>query len=163
MFISVKDTLVKSFHEAEWECRRKAKGLDKPAYWAWLESVTTDNVPDYSGEDFEIHETEFDVKYFNVEGYIHREIDEGIHYHLKWDGSKVIADDAALATCQTASKWKNIRGKRDRYLAESDWVVIKAKETGGNVSSAWKTYRQDLRDVPSQSDPDDITWPTKPS
>jgi hypothetical protein len=48
-------------------------------------------------------------------------------------------------------------------LNDSDWVVIKAKETGGTISSAWKAYRQDLRDIPSQSDPDNITWPTKPA
>ena len=47
-------------------------------------------------------------------------------------------------------------------LNETDWVVTKATETGETVTSAWKTYRQKLRDVPSQSDPDDITWPTKP-
>ena len=28
----------------------------------------------------------------------------------------------------------------------------------------WKTYRQDLRDIPQkQTDPTNITWPTKPS
>ena len=31
------------------------------------------------------------------------------------------------------------------------------------VSDDWKNYRQALRDVPTQSDPDNITWPTKPS
>ena len=28
---------------------------------------------------------------------------------------------------------------------------------------AWKTYRQALRDVTKQSDPDKITWPSEPS
>ena len=60
-------------------------------------------------------------------------------------------------------QWKRIRSQRDNLLSQSDWVVIKAKETGGTISSAWKTYRQDLRDIPSQSDPDNITWPTKPA
>ena len=32
------------------------------------------------------------------------------------------------------------------------------------MSDAWKTYRQALRDLPaSESDPDDITFPTEPS
>ena len=30
-------------------------------------------------------------------------------------------------------------------LHPSDWVVIKAKETGTNIPSAWKTYRAAIR------------------
>ena len=63
----------------------------------------------------------------------------------------------------TAQKWQGIRLQRYRLLSETDWVVTKASETGVAVSDEWKTYRQALRDVPTQSDPDNITWPTKPS
>ena len=62
-----------------------------------------------------------------------------------------------------ASKWKGIRNLRDALLKETDWVIVKATETGVAVSDEWKTYRQALRDVPTQSDVDNITWPTKPS
>tara|TARA_B000000532_G_scaffold85958_1_gene68957 strand:- start:1889 stop:2173 length:285 start_codon:yes stop_codon:yes gene_type:complete len=62
-----------------------------------------------------------------------------------------------------ARKWERVRHDRNRKLAESDWVATKASETGVAVSDEWKTYRQALRDVPTQSDPDNITWPTKPS
>ena len=55
-----------------------------------------------------------------------------------------------------------IRIQRNRKLQESDWVAARASETGVAVSDAWKTYRQALRDVPTQSDPDNITWPTEP-
>lgn len=166
MFIGVKGTKVIAIHEVEWQCRRKAKGIDKSAYWTWLESVTTvtgtppDEVKtvDYSGEDYEIHEVDVDVDELTASGHI-----EGNNYHLSWDGSSVSADDDAKATYQTAEKWKDIRSQRDALLSDTDWVVVKAKETGGNVSAAWKKYRQDLRDVPTQSDPDKITWPTKPS
>ena len=170
MFVAIKDTKVISIQELEWECRRVVKGITKPEYWTWLESVTTvtgtppDEVKtfDYSGEDYEIHEVDVDVVSFNQSGHIVSDL-EGTYYHLKWDGSKIIKDDDALATYQTAEKWKRIRSQRDLLLSQTDWVVVKAKETGGNVSAAWKKYRQDLRDVPTQSDPDKITWPTKPS
>ena len=56
MFIAIKDTKVIAIHETEWQCRRRAKGLSKPEYWTWLESITTDDVPDYSGEDYEVVE-----------------------------------------------------------------------------------------------------------
>ena len=62
-----------------------------------------------------------------------------------------------------AQKWVEVRGQRDSLLTKSDWVVTKSLETGGTVSDDWKTYRQALRDVPTQSDPDNITWPTEPS
>ena len=61
MFIAIKDTKVIAIHETEWQCRRKAKGLDKSAYWTWLKSVTSKDengfkVYDFSGEDYEIVE-----------------------------------------------------------------------------------------------------------
>jgi hypothetical protein len=63
-----------------------------------------------------------------------------------------------------ADKWANVRRQRDRLLTESDWVVIKAKEEHINTSidSNWIDYRTALRDITKQSDPDNITWPTKP-
>ena len=170
MFIATKDTKVIAIHEVEWQCRRSAKSLSKPEYWTWLESVTTvtgtppDEVKtvDYSGEDYEIHEVDVDVVSLTKSGHIVSDF-EGIHYHLSWDGSSVSADDDALATYQTAEKWKDIRSQRDALLSDTDWIVTKAKETGTNIPTNWKTYRQALRDVPDQTDPDDITWPTKPS
>ena len=163
MYIAVKDTKIIGIHEVEWECRKLAKGLDTPSYMNWLKTVTSGDppVPDYSGENYEVKEAEVDVQGFNQSGHIVYDI-YSTHYHLKWDDSKVVKDDDAFATFQLAEKWKDVRSQRDRLLNETDWVVTKATETGVTVSSAWKTYRQKLRDVPSQSDPDDITWPTKP-
>ena len=170
MFIATKDTKLIAIHEVEWQCRREAKGVTKPEYWTWLESVTTvtgtppDAVEtfDYSGEDYEIHEVDVDVVSLTKSGHIVSDL-EGTHYHLSWDGSSVSTDDDALATYQTAEKWKDIRSQRDALLSDTDWIVTKAKETGTNIPTNWKTYRQALRDVPDQTDPDDITWPTKPS
>ena len=172
MFIATKDTKIIAIHELEWQCRRNAKGLDKSDYWTWLESVTTEGVPDYSGEDYEIIETNAPLSYqdeegntisFNQSGHI---TSDGT-YCLKWDGSKIIKDDTAKAAWELAEEWKRIREQRTRLLAETDWVVIKARENGGQVPAAWKTYRVALRNIPSeQSDAtkySEITWPTKPS
>ena len=179
MFIATKDTKIIAIHEVEWECRRKAKGLEKSAYWTWLESVTTEDVPDYSGEDYEIVETNAPLSYettvdgvtstisFNDSGHITINL-EGIHYHLKWDASKkeIVKDDTAKAAWELAEEWKRIRKERTRLLAETDWVVIKARENGGQVPTAWKTYRVALRDIPSEQSSktkySEITWPTRP-
>jgi len=51
-----------------------------------------------------------------------------------------------------------IRARRDELLAASD-----SKVWPDYVPDAWRTYRQALRDVPSQSGfPENITWPTRP-
>ena len=60
-----------------------------------------------------------------------------------------------------------LRRQRDVLLAETDWIVIKARESNATVPSAWKTYRQALRDLPTQTPTDDalsnITFPEKPT
>ena len=165
MVIAIKDTKIIAINEIEWRCRMEAKGLSKPEYWTWLESVTTEGVSDYSGEDYEVVETEVDVQGFNKSGHIHSDQT----YSLKWDASKkeIVKDDTAKAAWELAQEWKQIRKRRTRLLAETDWVVIKARENGGQVPAAWKTYRVALRDLPAeQSDKtkySEITWPTQPS
>ena len=58
--------------------------------------------------------------------------------------------------------WDDIRADRDRRLAETDWT--QTPDVPQETIWKWKTYRQDLRDIPQkQTDPTNITWPTKPS
>jgi len=168
MFIATKDTKIIAIHEVEWRCRKDAKSLSKPEYWTWLESVTTEDEKgnksyDFSGEDYEIIETNAPLSYqddegdtisFNQSGHIH----DG-HYHLKWDGSAIVKDDTALTAYQTAEKWKSVRNDRNRRLAETDYLALSDQ----TLSTEMNTYRQALRDVPTQTDPDNITWPSKPS
>ena len=58
-----------------------------------------------------------------------------------------------------AMKWQQVRETRNQKLFLTDWRA----SSDLTISDAWKTYRQALRDVPTQSDPDNITWPTEPS
>tara|TARA_B100000945_G_C20281006_1_gene548599 strand:+ start:118 stop:468 length:351 start_codon:yes stop_codon:yes gene_type:complete len=58
--------------------------------------------------------------------------------------------------------WNDIRADRDRRLTETDWT--QTPDVPQETIWKWKTYRQDLRDIPQkQTDPTNITWPTKPS
>ena len=59
----------------------------------------------------------------------------------------------------TDEKWVTIRSQRDALLHETDWASLADSPA---ISDAMKTYRQNLRDIPSQSDVDNITWPDKP-
>ena len=58
-----------------------------------------------------------------------------------------------------AQKWEVIRADRNGRLAATDWRA----SSNLTLSDEWKAYRQALRDVPTQSDPDNIAWPTEPS
>ena len=73
-------------------------------------------------------------------------------------------NEAAYRTRIDTEAAASVRQQRDRLLAETDWVVIKAKETSTNIPVATKTYRQALRDISSaEGFPHTMTWPTKPS
>ena len=72
--------------------------------------------------------------------------------------------EAAYVARKTEEKATAIRTERDAKLAESDWMVIKAAETGVALATEWATYRQALRDVTAQTGfPNEVTWPTKPA
>lgn len=68
-----------------------------------------------------------------------------------WNGTEWVPDNA--------SKWTDIRAKRDILLSESDWTMVSDAPTD---KVAWATYRQALRDITEQPDPFNIIWPEKP-
>tara|TARA_B100000927_G_scaffold207231_1_gene168306 strand:+ start:3691 stop:3960 length:270 start_codon:yes stop_codon:yes gene_type:complete len=80
---------------------------------------------------------------------------------IKMTDEEIAALKASQPTAEemTAQKWVGIRTQRNAMLAETDWRA----SSDLTLTDAWKTYRQALRDVPTQSDPDNITWPTEPS
>ena len=98
---------------------------------------------------------------------------------LDWDASnskpKPTWEDlqSKVDALNAAEPMKRLRLYRNSLLAETDWVVVKASETGIALSDAWKNYRQALRDLPSTATPvldstskpgiSGVTWPTKPS
>ena len=56
----------------------------------------------------------------------------------------------------------NLREKRNRLLAETDYLAL----SDSTLSDDMKTYRQNLRDLPAGKDTvekcENATWPTKP-
>mgnify|MGYP005649750393 FL=1 len=84
------------------------------------------------------------------------------------DGVTIKMTDAEIAESEAsqptdaeilAQKWERVRIERNGKLRGTDWRA----SSDLTLSDEWKTYRQALRDVPTQSDPDNITWPTEPS
>ena len=179
MYIAHKSNVVQAIHDVEWECRKKVKGLTTSEYWPWLATITSGDPPvvDYSGETgytiVECTDEDVQTRLAELDDYIGiRPLVYNIKYYASKRDSEIdgvkshfIGDDTARDARILAEKWANIRTRRNRLLTESDWVVVKAKEEHPNASipSDWVDYRTELRDITKQSDPDDITWPTKPS
>ena len=58
------------------------------------------------------------------------------------EGTEQSWKDIALLKSEYKSQQDSVAGS---ILSESDWRVIKAKETGGTIPTAWKTYRAAVR------------------
>ena len=174
MFIAHKSNQILSIDEKKWDCRRKAKEIKTFAeYWTWEATITSGDPPviTYPSEDFSIVEcTDENVqeRLVQLSDYVSNTI-EGTTYNIKYyvskrdseiDGVKshFIGDNTAKDARLLADKWENVRSQRDRKLAETDYLALSDNTLATNM----KKYRQDLRDVPTQSDPDNITWPVKP-
>ena len=73
------------------------------------------------------------------------------------------AKEKAWADGAAARAWEALRRERDNKIAKSDWRANSDVE----MSDAWKTYRQELRDLPSKYNDttvqETITWPEEPS
>ena len=53
-----------------------------------------------------------------------------------------------IAELEAAEPMRLLRIERDRRLAETDWVTLKAYSQGVEVPPIWKNYMQALRDLP---------------
>ena len=72
----------------------------------------------------------------------------------EWDARD--AEYAAGANDRAATE---VRQERDEKLAATDWRA----SSDLTMSADWATYRQALRDIPSQTGfPNTITWPAEP-
>ena len=188
MYISHKNNVIQQIHETEWQCRRISKGMTKPEYWKWLESITKDNKVTYPSEDFtiiEIQDENVSERLSQLDSYVSSKI-EGTTYNIKvytskrnaeeildidgksfspkqYKSSHFVGDDTAKDARLLADKWANIRNFRNQDLASSDWTILDDSPLASSKKLEWQVYRQKLRDIPKDNDdPDNIEWPTKP-
>ena len=73
------------------------------------------------------------------------------------------AEEKAWRDRAATRRWEWLRKERDRKLLNTDWRAT----SDLTLSDDWKTYRQELRDLPSKYNDTTvqgtITWPTEPS
>lgn len=76
---------------------------------------------------------------------------------INWKSQASIDADRAEALAES------VRAERDRRLWEADCLIERATDQGDDTT-ALRTYRQALRDVPQQTGfPDTVQWPELPS
>ena len=84
-------------------------------------------------------------------GYIPLNEKELVEYNNRQDKWELEADDRAAEI---------VRKNRNKKLTSCDWTQVADAQVD---QEAWATYRQALRDIPSQEGfPNTINWPTEP-
>ena len=79
------------------------------------------------------------------------------------DGNPIEIDqalvDAAAIEVATERAWSDLRSKRTELLSKTDYLAL----SDSSLTDEMRTYRQALRDLPSNTaDPTNPIWPTKP-
>ena len=179
MFISHKSNVLQQVHETEWQCRRNTKGLTKPEYWAWIETITSGDPPvvDYSGETgytiVECTDEDVQARLTQLSDYESFTVNTGQIYNIKYYVSKrdsEIVDVEAhtdedgndVATTYVQSHFVGQDDTKDARLLADEWTRIRKERTrllaetdhlalsDQTLSADMKTYRTSLRDLPSE-------------
>tara|TARA_R110001599_G_scaffold206539_1_gene403811 strand:+ start:257 stop:649 length:393 start_codon:yes stop_codon:yes gene_type:complete len=122
-------------------------------------SISGENVTKYKDFDNEDDAKAHVTKYG---GFSQKSVGDMIDYYKVADGKATYNNDK-IASDKLTKAWSDLRQTRDAKLAESDYMG----NSDVTMSSAWKTYRKALRDLPGTLNDTTvlktITWPTEPS
>ena len=100
------------------------------------DTIVSHSLYQYATEVTPVQSGSVYVKTYSIQNLSTQEIDEAIEY-----------------------KWNYLRKKRDKLLSETDYLALQDTTP---LTEEWTIYRQSLRDVTNQSDPFNVSWPTKP-
>ncbi len=81
--------------------------------------------------------------------------ENGVYYQTR---IVVPMNEAEIAE-RTEQEWARVRFDRNARLSACDWTQLPDAPVDG---VAWAAYRQELRDITTQTDPFNITWPQEP-
>lgn len=122
-----------------------------------LKNVQTDNIQ---------------IQILNNENYVEGYVDDSIYYiennvpveiPLKTNEYSVFDFNTKQWVLDQSLAINAINEQRKQLLYASDWTQIPNGPLTTEQQAAWATYRQELRDIPSQSGyPFNVIWPTPP-
>ena len=126
--------------------------------WGEIQRIVVCEKPEeqlQDGENF-VEGYADDELFVVVDGsFVQREPRPGRHYI--WRGEWI---DPRTNEEKTESLVKEVRSKRNRLLASSDWTQL--PDVPLETNSAWATYRQELRDITGQPGFPNVQWPEPP-
>lgn len=77
------------------------------------------------------------------------------------DGQAQRKADVVIEQQEVDKAWIEVRNNRNLLLQGSDWTQVPDAPVN---SATWAVYRQQLRDLPANTeDPREVTWPVPPS
>lgn len=79
--------------------------------------------------------------------------------HPKYDDP---TEQAAWEVECLETQWNMVRGERDRLLSITDYTDLPHTPITTECRNNFITYRQQLRDITTQQDPYNISWPQPP-
>jgi hypothetical protein len=95
---------------------------------------------------------------WNGTTFVERAVKPGPFYVYSWDNDTWSFDPSAF--------WAKVRADRDFKISVCDWTQAADSPLTDSKKAEWVTYRQALRDVPSNNSDvtslDAVTWPTQP-
>jgi len=81
---------------------------------------------------------------------------DGVYYQ-NWIQTNATQSEIDI---RISDKWEEVRNQRNELLQECDWTQL--ADIPQLTKDLWSTYRQQLRDITTQSNPFSIVWPVKP-
>jgi hypothetical protein len=78
-------------------------------------------------------------------------------YYKSWNQTNATSEEISY---RIENQWEEVRVLRNQLLSECDWTQLADIPT--ETKELWTSYRAQLRDITSQSNPFSINWPVKP-
>ena len=176
MYISHKSNILQQVQETEWQCRRLTKGMTKPEYWDWIETITSGDPPvvDLSGETgyviVECTDEDVQARLIQLGDYVSNNI-EGTVYNIKYYASKRDAEEIINPFDGNGNSYdpkqyvqSHFVGQdstKDARILADEWTQIRRERTrllaetdhlalsDQTLSEGMTTHRQELRDIPT--------------
>ena len=98
---------------------------------------------------------------FSITGDIQTEAD--YDEKVSFDNPSSKPSWSALQPKIVDAQWDVVRSRRNTRLARCDWTQLDDVALTVEKIQEWKVYRTALRDITTQSDPYNVTWPTPPA